>query len=91
MLQVAECDLSSLASVRQLAARLLETENRLELLVNCAGVALLYIYSFPYEQYLFFHKIISKISKLTVLTYKRFVRVKMTIPHQFTECIGVKC
>ena len=46
-MQVAECELSSLAAVRQLAARLLETENRLELLVNCAGVPLLCLqYSF---------------------------------------------
>ena len=32
------CDLASLGSVRQFAARMLETESRVDILVNCAGV-----------------------------------------------------
>ena len=33
-----QCELSSLTSVRQLAARMLETETRVDILINCAGV-----------------------------------------------------
>ena len=33
-----QCELASLNSVRQLAARMLETESRVDILVNCAGV-----------------------------------------------------
>ena len=36
--QVEHCDLASLGSVRQFAARMLETESRVDILVNCAGV-----------------------------------------------------
>ena len=32
-----QCDLSSLNSVRQFAARMLETESRVDILINCAG------------------------------------------------------
>ena len=32
------CDLSSLNSVRQFAAKMLETESRVDILINCAGV-----------------------------------------------------
>ena len=32
------CDLASLGSVRQFAARMLETESRVDILINCAGV-----------------------------------------------------
>ena len=33
-----QCDLSCLSSVRQFAAKMLETESRVDILVNCAGV-----------------------------------------------------
>ena len=33
-----QCELSSLNSVRQLAARMLETETRVDILINCGGV-----------------------------------------------------
>ena len=33
-----QCELSSLNSVRQFAARMLETESRVDILINCAGV-----------------------------------------------------
>ena len=33
-----QSELSSLKSVRQLAARMLETETRVDILINCAGV-----------------------------------------------------
>ena len=33
-----QCDLSCLTSVRQFAAKMLETESRVDILVNCAGV-----------------------------------------------------
>lgn len=36
--QVEFCDLSSLTSVRQFAAKMLETESRVDILINCAGV-----------------------------------------------------
>lgn len=37
-IQVEQCDLASLTSVRQFAAKMLETESRVDILVNCAGV-----------------------------------------------------
>ena len=36
--QVEKCDLSSLTSVRQFAAKMLETESKVDILINCAGV-----------------------------------------------------
>ena len=33
-----QCDLASLTSVRQFTAKMLETESRIDILVNCAGV-----------------------------------------------------
>lgn len=36
--QVEHCDLASLSSVKQFAAKMLETESRVDILVNCAGV-----------------------------------------------------
>ena len=37
-IQVEQCELSSLHSVRQFAAKMLETESRVDILINCAGV-----------------------------------------------------